>query len=243
MNHRFQVIGVVVLAVLVGALVAVAVAPEPPLSSARSGYVPAVEDSRPSALFVGDSFAAGTGAPSRDDAHSCLTAVAMGWICNLDAQAGTGFIADGSNVDDTYERLIDRLPAVKKKYLADIVIIDAGRNDRRAPDERLRASITDYLDAVRAAWPKAQIVVIEPYFLNDPEPVLSSPVREHLAAETERVGGHLIDPFKEGWVLRDADSKDLDVESHRQIAQRLVAALRGLGLADLKVTDDRVDVS
>lgn len=241
MSSRLQALAVAVLAAVVATLVVLAVSPGPSTSAAPES-TPVLDEGEPSALFVGDSFAAGTGAPSRDDAHSCLAAVTMGWICNLDAQAGTGFIADGHNNDDTYARLIDRLPATKDKYLADIIIVDAGRNDRRVPSDQLKAAITTYLDALRRAWPKAELVVIEPYFLNNSEPVLPQPVRDHLRAETKRLGGHLIDPYKEGWVLPGSESKDLDAETHREIAQRLVAALRSAGLDDLKVTDDRVNV-
>ncbi len=239
---RFKLVGIAVLAAVVVLLVVITLTPAAESPGAVAVKPPAgnPEEASPSALFVGDSFPAGSGAPSKNEAASCLAAAAMGWVCNVDAQAATGFLADGQHVASKYSRLIDRLPDSRRRYLADIVIIDAGRNDKRAPSAELNAAITEYLDAVRRAWPKAELVVIEPYVMNSQAPVLAPDALNHLRAEAERHGAHVINPHASGWILPGGTSKDLDADGHRYIAQRLVAALRELGLDDLEVTDRRI---
>lgn len=236
MRKRLRMAGVAVLTVVVVALVVLVLAPEPDVAPPVT-VAPVVHDNAPSALFVGDSFPAGSGAPSKDEGAACLAARTLGWTCNLDAQAGSGFVADGRQSDPGNSPLIQRLAHSKNTYLADIVVIDAGRNDRDAPQEQLKAAISTYLEAVRAAWPKAEIVVIEPYFMDTQAPVLSGSVLAHLRAATEQVEGHVLSPQAAAWILPGSDSRYLDAAGHRYIAQRLVAALRDIGLDDLEVTD------
>lgn len=236
MSHRLQLAGVVLLVGVVAMLIWLALAPTPGFVGRLNGPV-VVDDSSPSALFVGDSFVAGSGAASQEEAASCLAAKAMGWVCNVDAQAATGFLADGHAVDPGYGRLIDRLPAAKARYLADIIVIDAGRNDARFPNDELKQAISTYLEALRAAWPDAELVVIEPYYMNAQASPLRLPVLKHLRAETDRLGGHVIDPQTEGWILPGGQRRHLDAIDHRYIAQRLVAALRKKGLDNVGVTD------
>lgn len=228
-----------VAAVVLAVAVAVVVVNLAPKRSVEAGDA-VVPWRDPAALVVGDSFPAGSGAPSKEKGAGCLAVAVMGWTCNLDAQAGTGFIADGTANDPAYGPLIERLPETKRKHLADIVVIDAGRNDRLFPDEDIAAAITTYLEAVRAAWPKAELVVIEPYFMNSHSPLFSEDVLDHLHAEVERLEGHVISPHDEGWIPRGRKSRDLDAEGHRYIGERLATALQELGLDDLAITDGRI---
>lgn len=246
MSRGSQVAGIAILAVLVTALCAVA------LRSPAAGHdtvvyaAPVTEAPQPSALFVGDSYPAGTGAGSRQGSWACTTARELGWNCNLDAQGGTGFVADGRRNNGTSQPMIGRLPATEQRYLADVVVVDAGRNDATFRSADVAGAIAAYLRAVRAAWPKAQLVVIEPYFLNRRARVLSTFVTQRLRQETERLDGQLIDPVGEGWVppaassgLTDPDGVHPNPAGHRYIARHLTADLRRLGLADLPVTDQR----
>ena len=107
----------------------------------------------PSALIVGDSYTAGTGAgSSRGDA--CRAAAAMAWSCNLDTQGGTGYVNDGSINSLDFEPFIDRLPGDRTRFFADIVIMDGGRNDGGLyPMAQILAASDTYLRAVHELWP------------------------------------------------------------------------------------------
>jgi len=50
------------------------------------------------------------------------------------------------------------------------VIVDAGRNDGMAPEAELRAAITRYVAALRAAYPQARLVVVLPTLLDTTQP-------------------------------------------------------------------------
>src|SRR5271167_3549450 len=48
---------------------------------------------RPSVLFIGDSYTAGSGLAEMS--YGCMAAVRMGWLCDLSAVPGTGYISGG----------------------------------------------------------------------------------------------------------------------------------------------------
>jgi hypothetical protein len=190
--------------------------------------------SRPRVLFVGDSFPAGSGAATKEDSASCLAASAMEWTCHVDAQAGTGFVANGRASDPSYAALIDRLPRTRAiSGVVDVVIVDAGRNDRGFADDQLKSAITAYLGGVRNLWPESELVVIEPYFLDSVAPLFRAPVLDHLEDETKRLGGHVISPQQEGWIDPVAENRNPDAAAHQRLGRRLAGSLRELGLDKL----------
>jgi hypothetical protein len=110
------------------------------------------------ALWVGDSFTAGEGAlvPAALT-YPHLESSRLGWACHVDAQNGTGFVSDGHPASPDCAPLIHRLPDDVRRYTADVVIVDAGRNDVDASIPRLQAAILEYLTAVRTAYPAAPV--------------------------------------------------------------------------------------
>lgn len=240
-------LGALAVAVLAGALFAVQGPGEAPAAQQPAAAVatyPAAPE-QVAALFVGDSFTAGTGAADQQHAESCLTAAELGWICNLDAQGGTGFVADGRADSPTSGPLASRLAQTHQHYLADVIVVDAGRNDAALPAAQVRGAVTAYLKALRAAWPEAELVLVAPYFLDSTSP-LGTPGTAFLRAQAERFDAQLIDPVGEGWV-RDDRTSGLTVEDgvhpspegHAYLARHLVEDLRRLGLGDVSITDLR----
>ncbi len=234
------------LVVLAGYLCFLALQPAPVESAAFNVDAPEGPSQQLSALFVGDGYAAGAGAASRAEAWSCLTARSMGWICNLDAQEGTGFLADGRQHNASYAPLLSRLSDTRARYLADVVIVDAGRWDADADTVALTDAMVAYLRAVRAAWPKAELVAIEPYRMDSPEPVLDEVETQALRDELKRLNGAAIDPIGAGWIdpavtgrLTAANGVQPNTAGHEYIAKHVTAALRDLGLDDARVTDTR----
>jgi hypothetical protein len=108
------------------------------------------------ALWVGDSFTRGEGAGVPPElTYPFLVGSELGWTCRVDAQNGTGFLNDGFLAGPGLAALIGRLPATSRAGDADVVVVDAGRNDGIAAEPGLRAAPDGYLSALRAAFPTA----------------------------------------------------------------------------------------
>ena len=129
---------------------------------------------RPSALFIGDSYASGSGLT--ETFYGCMAAVRMGWLCNLSAQPGTGYISGGPanrsvlNQDKGPTTSFDeRLPKLADMYNPDIVVLDGGRNDVFAPRDAIFDVMSGTIADVRQAWPGAKIVFIRPRSLARPD--------------------------------------------------------------------------
>ena len=90
----------------------------------------------------------------------------MGWDCRLDAQAGTGLIVgEGFGGNAAHHPRIKRLPANHRDNAPDVIVIDAGRNDRFEPLARFERAISDYPAAIHRVYPNAELVWIVPYWM------------------------------------------------------------------------------
>jgi lysophospholipase L1-like esterase len=199
----------------------------------------AAPTTRPSVLFIGDSFTAGA-TIQEERAYPALIARRELWDLHVDAQGGTGFIADGyaTGNGDT-SRLIDRLAADAHRYpRVDLVIIDAGRNDLSHPVGQLTAAMSQYLSAIRRQWPEAKIVTLVPSYVS-PGAYESYPALiETLAAAASAVGGVLIDPVAEGWYdavdtasMLSADGVHPNTKGSAYIGARILTSLRDSNIA------------
>ena len=90
-------------------------------------------DTRPSVLFIGDSYTAGKG--PAEMSYGCMAAVRMGWLCKLSAVGGTGYVSGGPAnrwVDPNIGKstsFSERIPHLAAKYDPAVVVLDGGRND------------------------------------------------------------------------------------------------------------------
>jgi lysophospholipase L1-like esterase len=129
---------------------------------------------RPSVLFIGDSYTAGNGLAEMS--YGCMAAVRMGWLCDLSAVPGTGYISGGQAnrfIVDPYLGLstsfAERIPNLAEKYQPDLVILDGGRNDVFAPRDAVFKAMSAAIDEVRRVFPKAAIVLVRPRLLAKPD--------------------------------------------------------------------------
>jgi hypothetical protein len=129
---------------------------------------------RPSALFISDSYTGGIGLKERY--YGCMAAVRMGWLCDVSAEPGTGYISGGpANRFDLKEgkgpstSFDERIPGLADRYAPDIVVLDGGRNDRFAPSAAVFAVMSATIADVRQNWPTAKIVFIRPRLLDRPD--------------------------------------------------------------------------
>jgi lysophospholipase L1-like esterase len=154
----------------------------------RPQLVPA--DTHPSVLFIGDSYTAGNGL--REMSYGCMAAVRMGWLCNLSAVPGSGYINGGPA-----NRFIERIPHLAVVYQPDVVVLDGGRNDPAPPSGNALRSIAGTIGEARRAWPKARIACIRPRFLAQPDNDLgfNDAFIARLRQQPSAVGTTLLDPI------------------------------------------------
>lgn len=170
------------------------------------------QDTPPSVLFIGDSYTAGNS--YREMSPGCVAALNMGWLCNLSAVPGTGFISGGSAnrfVVDEYvgpsTSFSERIPGLALTYQPDVVVLDGGRNDEFAPKDDVFNAMSAAIADARRAWPTARIVFSRPRFLADPNDDLG--YDDAFVARLEAAAGDnlvVIDPIS--W-LRNTDTAEL----------------------------------
>ena len=197
---------------------------------------PLARTQRPTALFVGDDFTAGYGGIGRN-AYPRMVCDVLRMNCNVDAQAGTGLIDDGRDFSDISVRLIDRLPADQRLYTADVVIVDAGRNDLEVAPEAYGKALEQFLLRVTKIWSDAKIVVIAPSYLSS-NPDSNYDARISVISNVVKsFHGILIDPLAERW-YEGADVSTLllfnnvhpNQTGHEFIAEKLEQSLRNRGI-------------
>jgi hypothetical protein len=220
---------------------------EPPAYEGRApDAIQASDGTLPSALFVGDGFVAGVGARGGRTGYPCLTAKQMNWLCNLDAQAGTGYIANGVRNSLDYRPFVDRLAGDRQRYLADVVVVDGGREDSEAPIDAVAAAARNYFQALRAIWPNAVIVVLVPWQMGvTPQDYSFGVAFGQMLREIVRpYDGIVIDPLAEQWVpperapsLLYSDGIHPSEVGHAYIATRLAVDLKNAGLDNLRASD------
>ena len=220
----------------------------------------AVSLRRPVALFIGDSYAAGSGGAGVRRGFACLTARAMGWVCLDDGEPGTGYTNAGKvhgAGNDTYPvRALGRAtePAAGATEPADatestestestepadvdVVVVTGGRNDSASPVPVRVAAAELTLDRLRSTYPNARIVVVGPFWVDDDVPPSLRAFDAGLRAAAAERSLTFLDPIRDRWLTTDqrarwiaADGVHPSVAGHQRIAARLVADLEAAGL-------------
>jgi hypothetical protein len=166
----------------------------------------------PSALFISDSYTAGIGL--KEMYYGCMAAVRMGWLCDLSAEPGTGYISGGEanrfvNPDTGPSTSFDeRLPKLADMYKPDVVLLDGGRSDLFAPTDAVFAVMTATIGAVHQIWPAARIVFIRPRSLDRPNNDLGfdEGFIDRLRADPAAQGVVVVDPINR---FADADTSTM----------------------------------
>lgn len=94
---------------------------------------------RPTALFISDSYSAGSGLD--ENFYGCTAALRMGWLCNVSGEPGTGYISGGTaNRFDLGHNLGmttsfgERIAGLARRFTPDVVILDGvGMTSSRHP--------------------------------------------------------------------------------------------------------------
>jgi acyl-CoA thioesterase-1 len=190
----------------------------------------------PVALFVGDSYTAGSGGAGRSLSFACQTAREMNWTCANDGIAGTGYVQTAGSLG-AKGPYYSRVQKPRKGRQPEVVVITGGRNDFPfGLVDRMHAARST-LDRVRSSYPDATIVVVGPFWVDDHPKEALRRFNDGLGAEARKRGMVFLDPIRGRW-LTDAgkprwiarDGVHPTVAGHTRLAEQLVQALKRAGV-------------
>lgn len=216
--RRSDIAAVVVALAIIGGITSIfasvgARAPVTASSVSRENQLTSAADNHPMALFIGDSYLAGNG--PAELSYGCEAALRMGWLCRLASMGGTGYVSGGPAnrwVVDQYTgkttSFIERVGRLASQYDPDIVVLDGGRNDKLAPPDVVFQAMVATIAEVRRTWPAAQVIVLRPRFLVDPDDDLGydDPFIARLKSNPAASGVVVLDPIGS---LSDTDTSGL----------------------------------
>jgi lysophospholipase L1-like esterase len=199
-------------------------------------------DERPTALFIGDSYT--EGASTREMTYVCTAATRMGWLCDLAARGGTGYISGGPANRTTDEYLgpttsfSERIAHLAVQYDPDIVVLDGGRNDHFPPREDVFKAMRQTIADARRVWPDARIVFVRPRYLAEPGDDLGfdDEFMARLESSSIAEGVLFIDPIAsfvgtDTSALLTADGVHPNPRGYRGLGSALVDSLTQNGMA------------
>lgn len=236
-------IGLVGVAVVVGLLVVMAFDhSDPPRSASTDRVAPA--QSAPSGdpdiedvVVFGDSYAAGTGASGPSAAWVSRLGTAQGWTIDNLARGGTGFFtaltqgaeeACGESRCPAFEEMIEEGDST-----ADLVIVSGGRNDTDVPTAQERKSVAGFFESLRAAYPAAEIVALQPLWDASTPPVSLNTIGDFVKQSVEAVDGRFValdQPLASREDLVADDGTHPNDAGHEVIFEAVRAALKARGV-------------
>lgn len=253
MSVRLQQAGLVALLVATLALVALALrTPTPPSQmstrapatspsvsaqpeSSSSPSVPAVIGAGAKVVFLGDSFAAGSGASAPGARWTSILSAENGWNETNLASAQTGYVRAGQTGTCTPASCPPFTGVTAKAVAAapDLVVISGGANDLGVPTADVAAAVTRTIGEIRAGAPGARVVVINPWWDLRPQDGRLADYATVISRAATEAGATWIDtgqPLAGKRALMVDDGMQPNDQGHRQLAAEVTAALAQAGL-------------
>lgn len=186
----------------------------------------------PTAVFLGDSYAQGTGASASTSRWSTLVSESQGWEEVNVANGGTGYATsvDGETAMDacgkdycpTYAEMI---PEVVEQEPS-IVVVSGGRNDvgRNIDQESIAAFYRD----LRSALPDAEILAVSPVWDAREAPAELTAVGDAVRESVTAVGGTYVDISQPFTGNPEAITEDLvhpNNKGHQILADAVITGL------------------
>jgi lysophospholipase L1-like esterase len=112
----------------------------------------------------------------------------------------------------------------------DVVVLDAGRNDVKHPEAKVRRAVVSSFAEIAKGFPRSAVVVIAPYLMTSKRSDYL-PLRRLLRRETARRHWAFIDPIAQGWInatsakLVAGDRVHPDQEGYDYIVAHLAPAI------------------
>lgn len=208
-----------------------------PQAGQAIGYTAPPPDKHLYALWIGDSYTAGTGAGTAASGYPYLTDAVFGLATGLDAQGGTGFYNNGQENNKTFAPLPDRLATDKTRFpTPQFIVIDSGRNDGPLLSDKLRGIDTTYFTELAATYPGVHVVLLVPFYISS-KPTAFSIIGTFMTQQAAQHGWSVIDPETEGWIgdapsdLVWTDKVHPNQAGHAYVAEHVAADLQRLNLA------------
>lgn len=197
MGRRTAIIATSVAVAVVAPVAAVMLWPRSPApaptASPTAVAQPTAGDSRPTAVFIGDSYTVGTATPVAGSGFPAMLGDVRGWdVVNLGV-AGTGYSTgqpDGLCPPSGCNAYVGMLPAAVEAS-PDIVVVSGGRNDLSRP--HLEQAVIVFFTELRRQLPTARLVVTSPLWDDSHAPDALVTLREQVEREATRVGAEHLD--------------------------------------------------
>lgn len=194
----------------------------PPLA-ASSKAAPGRSDPA-TAVIIGDSYTAGAVGVTPYPEATCT---ALGWICNIDAEGGTGYLASGHANSEAFTAYLGRLGTTGQEYTADYVVVTGGRNDIGGNSAAQETATREYYRQVRAVYPRATIVAVQPFWGDENRPANLLRLQQDIRRAAAGVDAYWIPTA--GWLnptLIGPDHIHPTVAGSKRITRKMIAALR-----------------
>jgi len=243
MTHRrpLRLRGLGVLALGVAVVIGLAAwqpwQPTPTVDAAASGDGPLLGVADPlviptgaRVLVFGDSWTYGSAATLPTDGYAYQLGRITGWDTTVLGVRGSGYLRPGRDGPDFGARMAALDPAAD----FDLIVVQGSINDRALVDDSYRAHVDAAWDALAAAHPEAQIVILGPAPHEFPVHKGTARIDGELARAAADRGWWYLSPLADDWVPRDRYEELIDVGAgrkhpsdagHRHLAERLAAAL------------------
>jgi lysophospholipase L1-like esterase len=141
------------------------------------------------AVFLGDSYASGTGASTQSKRWANLVSLKQGWVEKNLSNNTTSYSTAGEPGGTSYRAQLNAVVATG----AQIVVVSGGRNDVGVAAEQFRADVRATFAGIHARLPKARIIVVSPTWGNDPAPASLTDLISIVKAEAVRAGATYLD--------------------------------------------------
>ena len=179
---------------------------------------------QPVVAFLGDSYAAGTGASAPSNGWTDRVSQHLGWVEKNLSRTTAGYSTLGEPGETSYRARMNALVATG----AQIVVVSGGRGDVGVGATQFRADVRATLVGIRAGLPNARILVVSPTWGNDPAPARLIAVGAIVRAEAVRARVTYLDigePMAGNLALMAVDGWHPNDAGHEAIAAAVEKAL------------------
>lgn len=144
-------------------------------------------------VFIGDSYAAGSGTSDPARRWTSRLSFNQGWHeVNL-AQGGTGYLSKSTDPGAAARPNYPEEIAAAVKAKPDVVVVSGGRNDTLLPIDAVEAATKQFYTDLRAALPKAVVIAVSPVWDASAPPAELAQVAGTVKASAEGIGGTYLD--------------------------------------------------
>jgi lysophospholipase L1-like esterase len=221
------------------ARIASAAAPLPPPAPRAGDYIPPPVAhpvvgthgrAKPLVVIVGDSYAGG-GNIAPAPSYAKRLAAKLGWDVRVLSCPGGGYVSPGTSDCGPLPRLLGG--ASLDRLQPDLVILQAGLNDRDRDPDMVGTGMYRSFTAVRAAAPDAQVAVVGMFWpMQADRDRKTYDIADAIADAAGKLGAAVVmNPLREGWSdFHTTDDRHPDVAGHELIASRIIDHLRSAGV-------------